>query len=204
MVSYCHIEEHCRKEELLQGEIDTMRNIGRALIEKPLALYYCLKDPETPGWPKLLVFGALAYFVSPIDFIPDLLVLGIGSVDDILLVVITLRMVSRYVRPKHVEQARRLLETKSGKRQEEQSREEKNGPHDSRRRRAHTRNEDYYAEILGLNGDMSPSHIKSRYSDLAKQYHPDRVQHLGGEFREMAERKMKEINEAYEYFKNKR
>ena len=180
-----------------------MHNISRILIEKTLAFYYCLKDPETPGWPKVLFFGALAYFVSPIDIIPDFLVAGIGSVDDVLLLVITLSTVSRYVKPKHIEQALALLDNRRGKRQAEQSGERKNGQYDSGSR-AHMRNEDYYAEILGLNGVMSPSHIKSRYSDLAKQYHPDRVQHLGVELRDLAERKMKEINEAYEYFKNKR
>ena len=162
-----------------------MCDIGRILIEKPLALYYCLKDSETPGWPKLLVLVALAYFVSPIDIIPDLLLPGIGSVDDFVLLVITLRAISRYVRPKHIKQARCLLGCKYSNKQEERSRERKNGQHNSRNR-TYMRKEDYYAEILGLNGDMSVSHIKSRYSDLARKYHPDRVQHLGSEFHEIA------------------
>jgi DnaJ like chaperone protein len=33
------------------------------------------------------------------------------------------------------------------------------------------------------------------------QYHPDKVSHLGDEFRTGAEEKMKEINQAYDYFK---
>lgn len=183
----------------VSGMSVTMRTV-RGIIEKPLALYYCLKDPETPGWPKWLLFGVLAYFVWPMDFIPDLLLPGIGSVDDVVLVIIALRTVSRCVRPKHVEQARRLLGGKSKKKQEAQARRKEDGPRNSRGR-SHTRNEAYYADILGLEGDRSPSCVKSRYSCLAKKYHPDRVQHLGDEFREMAEQKMKAINEAYQYFK---
>jgi hypothetical protein len=40
--------------------------------------------------------------------------------------------------------------------------------------------------------------IKSRYRELVKQYHPDKVATLGPELRELAERKTREINRAYE------
>ena len=33
------------------------------------------------------------------------------------------------------------------------------------------------------------------------QYHPDKVAHLGEEFRRVAEEKMKELNEAYQHLK---
>ncbi|MGB3225952.1 MAG: DnaJ domain-containing protein, partial [Desulforhopalus sp.] len=39
------------------------------------------------------------------------------------------------------------------------------------------------------------------YRTLSMQYHPDKVRHLGDEFRAVAENKMKEINAAYDYFK---
>jgi len=35
------------------------------------------------------------------------------------------------------------------------------------------------------------------------QYHPDKVGHLGEEFKKVAEEKMKEINNAYEFLKRK-
>jgi uncharacterized membrane protein YkvA (DUF1232 family) len=41
-----------------------------------------LRDARTPTSAKLLVAGAVAYLLSPIDIIPDVLV-GIGWVDDI-------------------------------------------------------------------------------------------------------------------------
>jgi len=40
--------------------------------------------------------------------------------------------------------------------------------------------------------------IKSAYRKLAAQYHPDKVNHLGDEFKTLAEKKFKEIQEAYE------
>jgi DnaJ like chaperone protein len=35
------------------------------------------------------------------------------------------------------------------------------------------------------------------------KYHPDKVSHLGDEFKQVAEEKMKEINSAYDFFKRK-
>ena len=40
--------------------------------------------------------------------------------------------------------------------------------------------------------------IRRRYKEKLLQYHPDRVQHLGKEFQEIAERRTKEITEAYQ------
>ena len=54
---------------------------GREVIEKALWLYYAAKRPETPVWAKTVAFGALGYFISPIDAIPDTIPV-IGYTDD--------------------------------------------------------------------------------------------------------------------------
>lgn len=59
-----------------------------------------------------------------------------------------------------------------------------------------------YLDILGLNNNATKDEIKKTYRRLAMKFHPDRVSHLGEEFIQEAEAKMKEINEAYEYLKN--
>lgn len=58
----------------------------------------------------------------------------------------------------------------------------------------------YYA-TLGLEKGADFATIKKAYRKLSMQYHPDKVGHLGDEFKKVAEEKMKEINAAYEYFK---
>ncbi len=50
---------------------------------------------------------------------------------------------------------------------------------------------------------LSSSELKSRYHELLKQSHPDRVASMGPEFKKLAERKTKEINEAYSKLKKK-
>jgi DnaJ like chaperone protein len=54
---------------------------------------------------------------------------------------------------------------------------------------------------LGLEKGASMDDIKKAYRKLSMQYHPDKVGHLGDEFKAVAEGKMKEINAAYDYFK---
>ena len=49
-----------------------MIKAGKEVIEKALILYYCLQDDDTPAWAKTTIIGALGYFISPIDAIPDL------------------------------------------------------------------------------------------------------------------------------------
>ena len=60
--------------------------------------------------------------------------------------------------------------------------------------------EQRYARILGLTEKVTPLDVKMAYRDLLSKYHPDKVTHLGEEFQHIAERKTKEIVEAYEYF----
>ncbi|MBU4151307.1 MAG: TerB family tellurite resistance protein [Proteobacteria bacterium] len=58
-------------------------------------------------------------------------------------------------------------------------------------------------EILGVSRSASFEEIKKAYRTLSMQYHPDKVSHLGEEFKGVAEEKMKEINGAYQYFKDR-
>ena len=51
-------------------------------------------------------------------------------------------------------------------------------------------------EVLGLKQGASQDEIKSAYRKLIKQYHPD--QYIDNPLKDLAEQKMREINEAYD------
>ena len=55
---------------------------GKGVLEPALKMYYSATDPDTPRWAKTTIYGALGYFISPIDAIPDLLPV-LGYTDDL-------------------------------------------------------------------------------------------------------------------------
>ena len=52
-------------------------------------------------------------------------------------------------------------------------------------------------QILGISTDPTYEEAKRAYREQVKRYHPDRTGHLGEEFKELAEKKVKLINEAW-------
>jgi uncharacterized membrane protein YkvA (DUF1232 family) len=90
------------------------RKAGRVAARLPfaedlLAAYFCAFDPATPFPVKAALMGALAYFVLPFDFVPDLLPF-LGFADDAAVLFTALRMVAGNMRPEHREAARAALE----------------------------------------------------------------------------------------------
>lgn len=57
-------------------------------------------------------------------------------------------------------------------------------------------------EVLGVPPGADQDAIRKAYLDLVKQYHPDRVASLAPEIKELAGRRMREINQAYEEIGN--
>ena len=77
--------------------------------EDLLAAWYCAFDRDTPMQVKAALIGALAYFVLPFDFVPDVLPL-LGFTDDAAILLTALRMVAGHLRPEHRDAARVALE----------------------------------------------------------------------------------------------
>lgn len=74
-----------------------------------LSVWFCAKDPETPAQAKALMMAGLAYFVLPVDAIPDVLA-GIGFTDDAAVFAAMLAIVGRHLKPRHKQDARQVLE----------------------------------------------------------------------------------------------
>ena len=69
---------------------------GREVIEKALWLYYAAQQPSTPAWARTVIYGALAYFVLPVDAMPDAIPVA-GFTDDLGALAAALGTVSMYV-----------------------------------------------------------------------------------------------------------
>lgn len=65
-------------------------------LEHALMLYYAAQQPETPKWAKATVYGALAYFVLPIDSIPDITP-AIGYSDDLLVLTAAVSTIAAHI-----------------------------------------------------------------------------------------------------------
>jgi uncharacterized membrane protein YkvA (DUF1232 family) len=74
-----------------------------------VAAWFCVRDPDTPTHAKAILLAALAYFVSPIDAIPDALA-GIGFTDDAAVIAAALAIVGAHVKAQHRAAAKATLE----------------------------------------------------------------------------------------------
>ena len=81
------------------------RAAGKNVVETALQLYYAAESPRTPVGAKTVIYGALAYFISPIDIIPDLLP-GVGYTDDLTVLLAAIGIVAANISPEIKKQAR--------------------------------------------------------------------------------------------------
>lgn len=81
-------------------------------IEEVAAAYYAMLDPTTPLSARLTLVAALAYFVAPLDFVPDF-IFAIGFLDDASVLLAAISAVRNSIKDEHREAARRALAEKS-------------------------------------------------------------------------------------------
>ena len=89
----------------------TARKAARQIpfMNEVVASYYCALDQATPAKVRATAFAALAYFVLPLDIVPDFL-LGIGFGDDATVLLAAIAMIRSHIRDEHFEAARQALE----------------------------------------------------------------------------------------------
>ena len=88
-----------------------MKRVARRIpfAEDLLAAYYCAFDAQTPTRVRATLLAALAYFVLPLDAIPDFL-LGFGFTDDATVLMAAISIVATHITDTHREAARRVLD----------------------------------------------------------------------------------------------
>jgi uncharacterized membrane protein YkvA (DUF1232 family) len=107
-------EDDLRREERVRGKFwATFRKAARHIpfAEDLVAAYYCAFDPATPMRVRAVLIGALAYFVLPLDAIPDFIA-GLGFTDDVTVLLAAIAMVGAHISPAHRAAARAALDEK--------------------------------------------------------------------------------------------
>lgn len=82
---------------------------GSKVIYTALKLYYTMQSPDTSGWAKAVIIGALGYFIAPIDVIPDPTPV-VGFADDLGVLAAAAASVVTNITPAIKAEARRKLE----------------------------------------------------------------------------------------------
>jgi len=87
-----------------------VKRFGRSLpfVEDLLAAYYCASDPATPKRVKLILVGALTYFILPADAVPDILPF-LGFADDAAMLAAAIAQVAGAINESHRSRARGTL-----------------------------------------------------------------------------------------------
>ncbi|WP_300648765.1 YkvA family protein [Paenalcaligenes sp.] len=76
------------------------KKAGSSILEPALQMYYALHDSDTPAWAKTTIVGALGYFISPVDLIPDTLP-AIGLSDDLAVLTAAVATVAVHLKAEH-------------------------------------------------------------------------------------------------------
>ncbi|OQY52623.1 MAG: hypothetical protein B6230_02340 [Desulfobacteraceae bacterium 4572_89] len=156
----------------------------------------------------LILFG-IAYLISPVDIIPDILLPYVGWIDDGVV------LWSIYYLIRHGELPWFLFKRKSPfgnnpgrkknqappgqKGQNNSGRKNTRGPENT----AETEIPKSAHEILGISPNAGSREIHEAYKRKIKQYHPDKLSHLGEEFSNLANEKFLEIQNAYDALKSR-
>lgn len=86
--------------------IGRLRTWAQALKRDLVAVFHAARDPRTPWIARLVALAVVAYALSPVDLIPDIVPV-LGLLDDLLLVPLGLWLAMRLMPPAVLEEHRR-------------------------------------------------------------------------------------------------
>jgi uncharacterized membrane protein YkvA (DUF1232 family) len=140
---------------------------------------------------KWLIVAAVVYLIFPRDLVPDFIGPGLGYIEDVILI----GLATYYYR---VYQQRHAAHTGSSQRgdgqrassQGQQRRDEEASTTSSQK------SFDPY-QVLGIARSATREDIQAAYRARMREYHPDKVAHLGEELQKLAHDKTLEIQQAY-------
>jgi uncharacterized membrane protein YkvA (DUF1232 family) len=99
------------EQRVARGFWPKMRKVAAKIpfAADALSVWYCARDPDTPAAAKGMMLAALAYFIVPTDFIPDVIP-ALGFTDDAAVMAAVLAIIGKNLKPQHRDAAREALE----------------------------------------------------------------------------------------------
>jgi uncharacterized membrane protein YkvA (DUF1232 family) len=91
-------QQHYSKEKLADKLLKVAKKAGVKVIYAACLLYYMLEDEQVSGKDKLLIVGALGYFILPFDLIADFTPL-VGFADDLVGLVFVVKTIYKNITP---------------------------------------------------------------------------------------------------------
>ena len=91
-----HSNDNYSDEKLWKKISRYGKTAGVGVLEKVLWLYYASKRPATPAWAKAVIYSAIAYFILPIDAIPDFIPVT-GYSDDLVTLSAAVTTIAVYI-----------------------------------------------------------------------------------------------------------
>ncbi|MCA1054429.1 DUF1232 domain-containing protein [Rossellomorea aquimaris] len=89
-------EKHFSEEKFWGKLKKAGTKAGHSVVYTALLLYYVLQKPDVPKKAKMVIIGALGYFILPTDLVPDFAV-GVGFTDDLGALGVALFQVAMYI-----------------------------------------------------------------------------------------------------------
>ena len=93
----------------MTGLAAKLKERAQGLKKQLLALYYAYRDPRLKILPRILIFIALGYALSPVDLIPDFIPV-LGYLDDLILIPALIALSLRFIPPQIMSDARNRAE----------------------------------------------------------------------------------------------
>ncbi len=151
----------------------------------------------------LILFG-LAYLISPIDLIPDLLIPWVGWIDDSLVLWCVYYLIRYGELPWFLFKKKQSLGKSSNGYKKTAYNKQTSQADQGHGQAKPSPSKPSAHDILGVPVHASWKEIQLAYKEKIKQYHPDKLSHLGEEFSTLANEKFLEIQTAYDDLKRKR
>lgn len=152
-------------------------------------------------WKLILLILAGLYSLNPYDIVPDVMI-GWGWLDDLLIWILVWRY---FVSLKKKAKSGSGFFKQTGNSFDGRNRTNYSGTFRFGKQDPDAEEKEPWDpyRVLGIGKSASAEEIKHAYRELASRYHPDKLEHLGNEFKVLAESRFKEIQKAYEELSGK-